>query len=106
MDDSKNENQLLNSLRNPTSERILIIKKAMLLGKTNSYIHEVSNIDLWFIEKLRNILNFENNFLKDKQLSELNRDLMLQAKQLGFSDQQIAKLTNSDFLKLENIEKI
>jgi len=93
--ESKNENELKNGLRNPTSERILIVKKAMQLGKTNSFIQEVTKIDLWFIEKLRNIFNFENDYLSGKKLYDLDRDLMLYAKQLGFSDQQIAKLTNS-----------
>ena len=55
--ESKNENELKNGLRNPTSERILIVKKAMQLGKTNSFIQEVTKIDLWFIEKFRNIFN-------------------------------------------------
>ena len=77
----------------------------MQLGKTNSYIQKVSNIDLWFIEKLRNIFNFENDFLKDKELFSLDRDLMLHAKQLGFSDQQIAKLTNSEFFKVREYRK-
>ncbi len=103
--DSKNENDLKNSLRNPTSERILIIKKAMELGKTNTYINEVTNVDLWFIEKLRNIFCFENSFLKEKKLYDLDRDLMLHAKQLGFSDQQISKLTNSDFLEVRSYRK-
>ena len=105
LDEFKSENDLRNSLRNPTSERILIIKKAMQLGKTNSYIQEVTNIDLWFIEKLRNIFNFEINFLQEKKLFELDRDLMLIAKQQGFSDQQIAKLTNSDFFDVRNYRK-
>ena len=68
-------------------------------GKTNSYINEITNIDLWFIEKLRNIFNFQNEFLKGNELSRIDRDLMLSAKQLGFSDQQIAKLTTLNFLK-------
>ncbi len=105
LDEFKSENDLRNSLRNPTSERILIIKKAMQLGKTNSYIQEVTNIDLWFIEKLRNIFNFEINFLQEKKLIELDRDLMLKAKQQGFSDQQIAKLTNSEFFDVRNYRK-
>ncbi|KGF89506.1 MULTISPECIES: carbamoyl-phosphate synthase large subunit [Prochlorococcus] len=105
LEEYKNENDLKNSLRNPTSERILIIKKAMQLGKSNSYIQEVTNIDLWFIEKLRNIFNFEIDFLKEKELYSLDRDLMLHAKQLGFSDQQIAKLTNSDFFKVREYRK-
>ncbi len=104
-DEFKSESQIKNSLRNPTSERILLIKKAMKLGKTNTYIQEVTNIDLWFIEKLRNIYNFENDFLKDKELYTLDRDLMLHAKQLGFSDQQIAKLTNSEFFEVRRHRK-
>ena len=105
IDQSQNENELKNSLRNPTSERILIVKKAMQLGKTNSYIHEVTNIDLWFIEKLRNIFVFENDFLQGRELYNLDRDLILHAKQLGFSDQQIAKLTNSDFFEVRRYRK-
>ncbi len=105
LDEFKNENQIKNSLRTPTSERILLVKKAMQLGKSNSYIQEVTNIDLWFIEKLRNIFNFEHEFLRDKELYDLERDLMLHAKQLGFSDQQIAKLTNSDFFEVRKYRK-
>ena len=105
IDQINNENELKNSLRNPTSERILIVKKAMELGKTNSYIQEVTNIDLWFIEKLRNIFNFENHFLKDKKLYDLDRDLMLHTKQLGFSDEQIAKLTKSEFFEVRKFRK-
>ncbi len=105
IDEFKNENDLLNSLRTPTSERILIVKKAMQLGKTNSYIQKVTNIDLWFIEKLRNIYNFEHDFLSEKELHDLNRDLILHAKQLGFSDKQIAKLTNSQFFEVRNYRK-
>ena len=101
----KNENDLQISLRNPTSERILIIKKAMQLGYTNSFIQEVTKIDLWFIEKLRNIFNFENHYLREKELHDLDRDLMLHAKQLGFSDQQIANLTNSEFLEVRRYRK-
>ena len=105
LDDFNNENELLNFLRNPTAERILLIKKAMELGKTNSYINEITNIDLWFIEKLRNIFNFEKQFLIGKELINLDRDLLLHAKQIGFSDQQIAKLTNSDFFEVRKYRK-
>ncbi len=105
LEESIQEKDLLNILRNPTSERILVIKKAMQLGKTNSFIQEITNIDLWFIEKLRNIFNFENDFLKNKELQTLERDLMLHAKQLGFSDQQIAKLTKSEFFEVRGYRK-
>jgi len=105
LNEFNNENDLRNSLRIPTSERILIVKKAMQLGKTNTFIHEVTSIDLWFIEKLRNIFNFEIEFLREKGLHDLDRDLMLHAKQIGFSDLQIAKLTNSDFFEVRKYRK-
>ena len=105
LEDFNNENELKNGLRTPTAERILLIKKAMQLGKTNSYINDVTKIDLWFIEKLRNIFNFENEFLKGVELKALDRDLMLHAKQIGFSDQQIAKLTGSDFFEVRSYRK-
>jgi len=105
IEDFNNDNDLKNNLRNPTAERILIVKKAMECGKSNSYINEITNIDLWFIEKLRNIFNFQNEFLKGNELTRIDRDLMLSAKQLGFSDQQIAKLTNSEFFEVRNYRK-
>ena len=103
--DFNSDNDLQNNLRNPTAERILIVKKAMESGKSNSYINEITNIDLWFIEKLRNIFNFQNEFLKGNELTRIDSDLMLNAKQLGFSDQQIAKLTNSEFFEVRNHRK-
>ncbi len=103
--DFTNDNDLQNNLRQPTAERILIIKKAMESGKTNSYINEITNIDLWFIEKLRNIFNFQNNYLIGNELTRIDRDLMLSAKQLGFSDQQIAEFTNSEFYEVRNYRK-
>ena len=98
----EHENDLINNLRTPTAERILYIKKAMELGKDNSYINKASNIDLWFIEKLRIIFDFENKYLKNSDLFSLNKEIILKAKQLGFSDKQIANLTNNDFFDVRN----
>ena len=103
--DIPNENDLTNYLRTPTAERILIIKKAMELGKDNNYINQTTCIDLWFIEKLRNIYTFEVNVLKNKNLFSLDRDMLLLSKQLGFSDVQIAKLTNTNFSEVRAYRK-
>ncbi len=103
--DITNENDLTNYLRTPTAERILIIKKAMELGKDNNYINQTTCIDLWFIEKLRNIYTFEVNVLKNKNLFSLDRDMLLLSKQLGFSDVQIAKLTNTNFSEVRAYRK-
>ncbi len=105
LDEFNSENELQNSLRNPTAERILFIKKAMQLNMNDEYINDVTNIDTWFIEKLRNIFDFEQNFLKGKKLFNLDRDTILHAKQIGFSDQQIAQLTNSNFYDVRDFRK-
>ena len=60
---------------------------------------------MWFIEKLRNIFDFEQNFLNGKNLPDLNKDILLHAKQIGFSDQQIASLNQFwNFSRLESLE--
>ncbi len=100
-----NEKDLTNFLRTPTAERILIVKRAMELGKDNNFINQTTCIDLWFIEKFRNIYNFEVEFLKNKDLFSLDRDMMLLSKQLGFSDYQIAKLTKTDPFQVRNYRK-
>ena len=100
-----NENDLINKLRIPTAERIFILKKAMELGKDNEFINKATNIDLWFIEKLRNIYDFEINYLKNGNLFSFDRDLMFSAKQLGFSDYQIANLTNTKFFEVRKLRK-
>ena len=105
IEDFYSENDLQNNLRNPTAERILIVKKAMEEGKTDYYINKITNIDLWFIEKLRHIFDFQNQYLKGKELLSIDRDLMLRTKQLGFSDQQIANLTNAEFFEVRNYRK-
>ena len=76
----------------------------MQLGKSNSFLQEVTNIDLWFIEKLRNIFNFEQDFLIEKKLYDLDK-FDATYKQLGFSDQQIAKLTNTEFFEVRKYRK-
>lgn len=86
-------------LRDPTDQRIFVIADAMRTGGPQynvDKIHELTKIDKWFLSKLQNIVNFEN-FLRDriKSAASLSRSVLVEAKQLGFSDKQIAKALNS-----------
>ncbi|WP_320667665.1 carbamoyl-phosphate synthase large subunit [Prochlorococcus sp. MIT 1307] len=83
-------------LRSPSPERIMAIRVAMLQGRSNEDIHSLSHIDPWFISKLRNLINVQKKYLSNKKLSDLNYDSLLQLKQLGFSDAQIAWATKSN----------
>ncbi len=80
------------ALREPTDNRIFVISKAFQKGYSVDQIHQLTKIDKWFLDKLYNIV------LTSKDLSEINKkemlpaDLLLRAKQQGFSDFQIGRL--------------
>jgi len=61
---------------------------ALKMGLSVEKIYKLSTIDPWFIEKIKNIVNIESK-LKD---SELDESLLWEAKKMGFSDKQIARV--------------
>ncbi|MDA0716710.1 MAG: carbamoyl-phosphate synthase large subunit [Cyanobacteria bacterium] len=86
------------ALRTATPERIFAVREAMLAGRSDDEIHQLSAIDPWFLAKLRRILEAEQRLLRGRQLFELDAAPLLELKQLGFSDRQIAWATGSDEL--------
>jgi carbamoyl-phosphate synthase, large subunit len=69
--------------------RLWAILAALRRGHTPEVIHEKTKIDNWFLYKLKNITDMEKRLLKEN----LTPELMLQAKKLGFSDEEIATLS-------------
>ncbi|MAD67754.1 MAG: carbamoyl phosphate synthase large subunit [Synechococcus sp. CPC100] len=92
--------ELDRSLRTPSPERILTVRSAMVAGRTDEQIHNLSRIDPWFLAKLRVLINTEIELLNDRQLSEISSADFLRLKQLGYSDRQIAWFTGSDHLNV------
>uniref|UniRef100_UPI00404B450C carbamoyl-phosphate synthase large subunit n=1 Tax=Cyanobium sp. TaxID=2164130 RepID=UPI00404B450C len=86
------------ALRTATPERIFAVREAMLAGRSDDEIHQLSAIDPWFLAKLRCILEAEQRLLRGRQLEQLDAAALLELKQLGFSDRQIAWATGSDEL--------
>lgn len=74
---------------NPTDERLLAIADGMAQGISVEELHKLTKIDLWFLHKLQAISSYER--LMDSK-SYLQKEEFLTAKELGFSDKQIAKL--------------
>lgn len=87
---------LTKTIREPTPERIFALARALRDGWSPEKINRISGgIDLWFLEKLKNIVDFEQQVLKKelknaKSLPKLSLTKLRQAKRLGFSDAQIA----------------
>ena len=90
--------ELERSLRTPSPERILTVRAAMVAGRSDEDIHELSRIDPWFLAKLRELIQAESELLQGRQLSEITAEQFLRLKQLGYSDRQIAWFTSSDQL--------
>ncbi len=80
-----------NELRQPTDLRIFVIAQALEQGLSVDRIHELTGIDRWFLVKLQNIQEIKDELLEVNTLDELNPALLLEAKQSGFSDFQLAR---------------
>ena len=78
-------------LANPTDLRIFAIAQALEEGYTVERIYELTKIDPWFIERMKNIVDFKEVLEVYNSLEELPKDVLKKAKMLGFSDFQIAR---------------
>ncbi len=83
------------ALANPTDLRIFAIAKALEDGYTIDRIVELTKIDRWFIERLDNIVKYAARLAEFKNIDELDRETLAEAKRLGFSDFQIARLVEN-----------
>ncbi|MBU4257521.1 carbamoyl-phosphate synthase large subunit [Patescibacteria group bacterium] len=83
-------------LKEPNASRIFYIKYALQKGYSIENIYKLTGIDPWFIHNIKEIVDFEK---------EISLDNLLRAKQLGFSDAQIARLTNFDELSIRDLRK-
>ncbi len=79
----------------PNSERPWYLRYALKSGMTVNQIHELTNIDVWFLEHLAGIVEMEN-YLGTLRLSEISAQEMRQAKQFGFSDRQMAHIWDTN----------
>ncbi len=89
-------------LRTPSPERIMYVRLAMKNGRTDNEIFSCSKIDPWFLSKLRNIVNAEDQLLKYDNIDELSYNFLFRLKQLGFSDRQIAFALNTNELTIRS----
>ena len=79
------------SLKEPTDKRIFIIAKAMAQGYTIDQIHDLTKIDKWFLQKLKNIYDIDNRLHQCANINVLEADLLREAKIYGFTDFQVAR---------------
>ena len=79
-------------LTQPTDRRIFAIAAAFDKGYTIEDIYSKTKIDRWFLQKLYRIHQLKEDLTQVNSLTELNNELLLDAKKSGFSDFQLARL--------------
>ena len=78
-------------LSNPTDLRIFAIAQALEEGYTIKRIEELTKIDPWFIERMKNIVDYKHKLSEYNTLEEIPAEVLREAKVLGFSDFQIGR---------------
>ncbi len=96
-DHTKFEN-LDEELSNPTDLRIFAIAQALEEGYSVQRIEELTKIDVWFLERLKNIVDMKKRLMEFNRLEDIPNDFLREVKVAGFSDFQIARFV----LKPEN----
>jgi carbamoyl-phosphate synthase large subunit len=103
-------NLIPQKLITPTPDRLSYLRFALRSGYTTAQIHEMTAIDPWFLEQLRQVSEFEQDLPSRAPASPLGVSaregaVLMQAKRLGLSDQQIAAAWNTTELELRDLRK-
>ena len=79
------------ALSNPTDLRIFAIAQALEEGYTVQRIEELTKIDVWFLERLKHIVDLKHKLQEFNKLEDIPDTFLLEVKRCGFSDFQIAR---------------
>jgi carbamoyl-phosphate synthase/aspartate carbamoyltransferase len=89
-------------LQTPSDQRLFAIANAMKSGYTVDKIWELTNIDKWFLSRLKSLSNFEIE-MGNYTTTSITYPLLKKAKELGFSDRQLAKFWASNELAVRRV---
>ncbi|MBN3041237.1 MAG: carbamoyl-phosphate synthase large subunit [Candidatus Omnitrophica bacterium] len=92
-------------LQEPNASRIFYIKYALQKGYSVSDIVAMTGIDIWFIDNIKQIVEFEEELKSAGKLKNISARLMKQAKQYGFGDAQLAALFSTSETEVRNYRK-
>ncbi len=84
-------NQIIDKLKNASWDRVFVIYDAIQMGIPLSRIYEITKIDMWFLKQYEELYAMEKE-ISTYDLNTLPRDLLLEAKQKGYGDRQIAHM--------------
>jgi len=76
----------------PCAERMFYLRLAFLAGMTVEEIYDLTSIDPWFLDAIKEIVEFESELKRFRTIQEVPVEILRNAKQLGFSDDQLSRL--------------
>jgi len=83
---------ILKRLETASEDRIFRLKDALRLGVPKKTIHKLTKIDPWFIHQIDRLVKIEQKLMRFNVAEDIPKDFLLELKQLGYSDAQIAWL--------------
>ena len=86
------EEKIARKLAVPSQARIYYVRYAMKMGWSDARICELTRFDPWFVDQMRRIVDFENELIEFGSLEQVPREVFFKAKQMGFSDAQLANV--------------
>jgi carbamoyl-phosphate synthase large subunit len=99
------EDKLYRKLTVPSQGRIYYIRYAFKMGWSIERVHELTRIDPWFLDQLKQLVEFEDVLCSYTRMQDVPREVLLQAKQWGYSDPQLAKIWLGN-ITVEHILKV
>ncbi len=90
--DDWSNNEIKTLLKTPTSERLFVMYHALCSGFTIEDVSRLTGIDIFFIRKMRNIIDMEDMIREEALSGKISDDLLRDAKELGLTDARIAEL--------------
>lgn len=87
----KDYDQIIDKLTHASWDRVFVIYDAIQMGIPLSRIHEITKIDMWFLKQYEELYHLEKEISRFK-IDTIERDLLLEAKQKGYGDRQIAHM--------------
>ncbi len=101
------DEELIAELKRPNDVRLFVVREALRRDWGVEKLYDITKIDRWFLRHMHELAAFEDEIKTASDLEGIKNDkvLLLQAKEMGYSDKQLANLLNSDEISVYNARK-
>jgi len=84
--------EIISRLKRPVADRILYVRYALKAGMSVEQVNRLSGIDPWFVDQIKELVEFEDVLASYRSAEEVPREVLYEAKRLGYSDAQLSRL--------------